>query len=377
MNIAEHEILTHNQKKRRPELDIFRAISILGLPFVHCYEEFDALGFLVPAVAKTGSVFLGLCALGPSVFMAILGMNIVFSSHGTPGLLFRRGITTLFYGVLLNVVRFVLPCIVAGLCGRLEFVTVGIYYSIASDILYFAGLVFLFFAFVKKCSIQPVYVLVISLAMLACNMVITSAAPVTNKYFDAFLGNFAYINDESYFPFLSWIVYPAVGYMLGEYIKKLETVKDSDSFYLRMFLICGTGLAALCICLKSYKIDPLVIAASPANAYINDLFTVVITLLLGGIWLAFWYAICRHVRSQKFTTAAYLISDAILVFYAIQWSVIGWTEYMLAAAKLDKTHFMTPFMFAVISILIFIISLIISLGFKQWERRRQAANKGK
>ena len=370
MNESEDIQLKAKPHKRRPELDIVRAISILGLPFVHCYEEFRGAGFLVPSVADAGSVFFGLCALGPSIFMAMLGMNIVFSSHSTPEALARRGLKTIMYFYLLNLVRFIVPSLIAGLCRNPDYFFDGLYYSLASDILFFSGLAFLFFAFVRKFRLQPVYVMVIALALLVLNMALKPAVSA-GKYLNAFLGNFIYINEDSFFPFLSWIIYPAAGYVMGGFIVNLESQKDSDRFYFRLSLVCVVCLAAVFVCLRSYKLDPLLIAASPANSYINDLFTVVITLLYAGLWTGFWYLICRLVHSKKFNAAAYHVSDAILVFYVIQWVIVGWTEYLLDAAGYQGTHFITPAVFAVVSIATFIVSLVVALAYKNFSLRRK------
>ena len=91
-----------------------------------------------------GQVFLYLCILRPSVFMISLGSNLVFSD-ANPRKIVKRGCTTLIAFLLLNIVRDGIPDVVVALTGHPSTLDTFGYDIFASDILGFAGFVFLFF----------------------------------------------------------------------------------------------------------------------------------------------------------------------------------------------------------------------------------------
>ena len=56
------------------EFELLKAIAIIGLPAVHVMEEAMEGGYASPGLMHFGSLIVGLCAFGPSVFMMCMGL---------------------------------------------------------------------------------------------------------------------------------------------------------------------------------------------------------------------------------------------------------------------------------------------------------------
>lgn len=149
--------MAQQQRTRFAEFDIGRAVSILGLPFVHVLEEGDLVGILPPGFLESHVFLLALSAFGAPLFMACMGANMVFTRHSTPGELARRGVELLIMGMLLNVGRLFLPDTLFGSIAAGEFTlsTEWIYDLAGCDIYDFAGLCFLSFALFRKLRLSP------------------------------------------------------------------------------------------------------------------------------------------------------------------------------------------------------------------------------
>lgn len=175
--------------KRYHDLDFARAIPLLGLPFVHCYEEFESAGFLPGNVISWGQIFLYLCMLGPSVFMMGLGMNVTFTSHNSTSELRKRGIETIKVFFILNIFRYLIPGSIYGAAGhQLGFDTVKEFFF-QSDILFFAGLAFLLFSLFKSLHFSTYGMLLTATLMLSVDMLIPNGL-ISNIVLKNIVGNF-------------------------------------------------------------------------------------------------------------------------------------------------------------------------------------------
>ena len=131
----------------------------------------------------------------------------------------------------LNLFRYIIPHSVASyFTNNLVLFKDGIELFFWSDILPFAGFAFLFFALVKKMNLSNAHVLIIGIFV----TVIQSFIPtfeILNPYLKALAGYFVYVDETSFFPIISWLIYPIVGYLLGQKLlkssKKLLTISAS------------------------------------------------------------------------------------------------------------------------------------------------------
>ena len=93
------------------EFELLKAIAIIGLPAIHLMEEAIEGGFASPELMKFGSLIIGLCAFGPSVFMMCMGFGIGGGKTSADGIR-RNGIQFLLIGAILNIFRWLIPGII-------------------------------------------------------------------------------------------------------------------------------------------------------------------------------------------------------------------------------------------------------------------------
>lgn len=326
-----------HEKTRFYELDLARVIPMIGMPLVHIYEEFLRQGLAAEGVWAQGKVFIYLCMFGPSVFMISMGMNIVFSSRSTPEKLAKRGLQTIIAFYVLNLFRYIIPGAIASACGDADAWHSALSSSFCSDILFFAGTAFLFFAIMEKFEVKPARILLLTLGMLTIDMLIPEIE-FASEYLGIALGKFFYVNGWSCFPILSWMIFPAIGYYMGHIVIKLRTEEERLRFWNNILLGSVVCLVAVGVCMKSYGLDPLLIAASPANSYITDLANVVLDVLANGIWYCFFYYIYRAIRKTRLLYLASEFSKKVIVYYFMHWVLVGWLEFMLLAVGLRDKH---------------------------------------
>lgn len=319
-------------KRRFEELDLARSLPLLFLPLGHIYEEFSYIKALPENLVSNYSWILNLGCLVPSIFMILMGANIHLSRKSTAENLFKRGIILLVMGVALNFFRIIFPFIIVSIIhGNLKEIigeSSSLYFTLTSDIYDFAGLAFIVFAFFKKFDFSRLAIILSSIVLLTLDVVIPQFS-TGSKYLDGFLGRFIYMNEDSYFPLSTWLVFPAIGYYFGYFYNNFETEDIRKSFVKKTFWVSLVGVFAMWFSLTNYKLDALTIITSPANEYITDLPNVIMLTLLDGIWFAMFYFIYFKMKDTKICKFLVKISKLIIPFYIAQWIIIGWTEYFV------------------------------------------------
>lgn len=352
-------------KKRIMELDLARSIAILGLPLVHMMEEFSSSGFLsnpemMESTPTTNGYELFLRFLTSSfapMFMILMGVNITLSSHSTARNLFKRGLRIILYFFILNILRFVLPDIFAYLGGYGNGLHEALTDFIASDILFLAGSSMVLIALSKKLNITPIMVLVIALAMMALNMLVPEDL-LQKGTLGTFMGNFIWFNENCYFPLASWFAYPALGYAVGAYIKPLEQdIPKKNRLYRELFCLAAVLIADLYICMKVNGHSPGDMVNAQSTIYLNDFWCFLSAVLWTAIWFTAAWFIVKRIKSPWVKNAIYKISDSIMIFYAIQWILVGWLCGILLFAGKGKTYFMGDVPFYILSILVWVLTL--------------------
>ena len=361
--------------KRFEEIDFARALPLLFLPVVHVYEEADIFALLNPQTLSGGRIFLYLCAFGPSVFMMILGMNIAFSSHTSPRELVRRGAITALIFYVHNILRYLLPSVLYyAVYGENE-IPFALQSTVGSDILIFAALAFFFFALMKKYRVSPFAIIMIALGMLLVHELISPQTDWESTMLSAFIGCFVHVTEFSCFPALSWMIYPAVGYALGLAMKELPDEAARRSFYNKMGLVSLLGGAALAVCIRSYGLDLLKIAANPANDYITDFFNIALDMAVGGVWMWAAYYIYGAIRRREgLRRAVNAVSRSIMIFYLAQWILVVWGMALAFGSYLDSNALgFTPVL--ICSVVVTALSLLIAIPVQNRLDRKKAAGR--
>ena len=360
------------KSRRFEELDIARALPLLLLPVVHVYEEMESIDSLPESIVTNNEWILTLCTLMPSIFMIFLGANIVFSSRTTAKSLFVRGWKMLGVGLLLDVVRFGIPitsyCIVNQ--DWTDFFDEFLYYTAVSDIYDFVGLAFLAFALFKKLDLSKMKMF--AAVLLIADMLIPNFS-TGNDFVDAILGCFIWMNEDSCFNFMQWLIFPVIGYIFGDLYKSFATEDARKCFVKKMLGVSVVGLIGMWFSLASYGIDPLLVITSPMNEYITDIPNVIMLVFEAGIWVALVYFAYMKFKDAKVTRFLVNISKSIMTYYVVQWVIIGWIEYFINGFAPDESFpQFTTLSFWLTIVGTIVLSVVITLAYAKFKENRKA-----
>ena len=324
-------------EKKKPltrfgEIELLKAIAILGLPAVHLMEEALEGGFASEKLTSFGMAVILLCAFGPSVFMFCMGFGIG-GGKTSPKSIRKNGIQFLLIGAILNVLRWLIPGIIQMIVLKTPLIE-DIKFCLQSDIYYFVGLYFILYSFLVQWKIKAPGIVMLSVIMLTANSLLTPLTHkfVTNDIAASLLGNIVYVNETSCFPLLSWAIFPSVGVLLGEILKKSDEEKR-ENIMRRLLDFSAVLFGSFCVFLYFYKIDIIKVLVSPANEYITDLPNVILLLSLGLSLFSLNYYLCKKIGASKFMEFMLRISTFIIPFYLLQWVIISWIFYTMTILK--------------------------------------------
>ena len=86
------------------EFELLKAIAIIGLPAIHLMEEAMESEYASPELMHFGTLVVGLCVFGPSVFMMCMGFGIG-GGKTSADVIRKNGIQFLLIGAILNIFR--------------------------------------------------------------------------------------------------------------------------------------------------------------------------------------------------------------------------------------------------------------------------------
>ena len=308
------------------EFELLKALAILGLPAVHLIESALESNYASPGLTNFSSAIIGLCVFGPSVFMICMGFGL--GGSRTSAVKTRQaGIQFLLIGALLNLIRWLLPGIICAAVVHTNLLN-DIMFCLASDIYYFVGIYYIFYSFMKQWNVGTPALLMISILMLTVNTILTpfTHAHITDPIVSALVGNIVYVDETSCFPLLSWAIFPSVGILLGEILKKTDE-EQRERFMRRILDFSFVLFISLIVFFKAYDINLLKVLVSPANEYITDLPNVLILLSLALFLIGLAYYLCKIIGGSGFMKFVLRISAFIIPFYLLQWVLIAWIFY--------------------------------------------------
>lgn len=319
---------------RQFSLDLARGLAVLFMILVHVQEM-----FALPQVAESwaGALveFLGGPPAAP-VFMFLLGTGIVYSRRATELLLLKRGVLVLLAGYLLNFLRGTVPLFVQGTIEQ-----DGDYLAEAGtslceiDILQFAGLALIVFALLRACRrgwmallgdtpravvADAATVAAFSAACALLNMFI-GRIPVDGLALQALTGLLWGSSEHSYFPFLTWICYPAAGYLFGLFLIRCPR---PGMFYGLLLLVSAAALLQFALT----DIPAILLPQSGDdydyyhhNAVLNVAYTLFVLC-----WLALLHFAAR--LPLAFTTLRRWSANVAEIYF-IHWVLLGWLGVVL------------------------------------------------
>lgn len=301
-------------------LDLARGFTVLFIAPIH-----TVLYFSKPYVYHTWfGQFLGFIAEGPGaqLFMLLMGISFVLSSHKDFTSVWKRALFMLLLGYLLNFIKFVLPAI-------LGFLPAGVYRELhvirdlhgmlmmllTGDILHFAAIALLVIYGVSRLPRYPVCALV--LAIIVCfGSPLLFDLHCSNAFGNYFLSLLSGQPPRVFFPLLPWLMYPLVGLMIGHYIQQQKPLVFGYC------LIAGFVLLLLsCAPWMPYanKFNVSFYRTYPSGSLYHT------GIVLVWLYMAHWLSKCCADRHRLFFGFFTFLSRNITLVYIVQWGLICWT----------------------------------------------------
>lgn len=227
---------------RQIEFDLVRGLSVFLMVGTHVFAQFLSAPSDVPVVDTESSFnitdLVGAFPGGAQCFMMVMGMLILFSTKLSWRGMVKRGFILIGAGFLLELVK-VLPGII-NLLVTGDMVSFYPEYPFATDsqlilltlfwtdILIFAGMAFIFLGLLIGANVSDVGIATVTVVLMVVN-VFLSGMDTGNDALNIILGYFwgtTVFNGTmttSHFNFLSWIVYPVVGYLIAKYLVRVTS----------------------------------------------------------------------------------------------------------------------------------------------------------
>ena len=320
------------RSKRVYEIEVMKAIAIIAMVFVHVFEMSVNLNISSFAEDAAGSIieFFG-CIPSAGVFMFAMGWGASYSKRATAETYVKRALSLFVLGIVINIFEQYLPSILApdtygALSDKLPSI-------LATDIYFFAALMSLYFALLKVLKNNRLQVIVSAVVLLACflinGLVGFESFTTGNEWLDTILGLFIRVNDYSYFPFISWFVYPILGYGLAALFRKYGMEKA-------LVFAAVTGIAALALSDLLIRLDAM------PDALVLDVLTtrdgVYYALhpiyALGGYGIIAIEFVLVHlaltISKNQIPDFMLTMSKNVSQIYVSQWALIGVLSPLLA-----------------------------------------------
>lgn len=208
---------------RQKELDVAKGLAIIFMVFCH---SFEILSYLFDPAASTDIAYAILdVVLGGSfaapVFMFCMGISFCYSKRSSAGDMVRRALSVAGVALLLEIARTAIPGFLEWLMFRDPECIEYVYLFFEADILQFAALSMLTIALFQKMNLKP-YVMVIIAALCSVAGQLLQWVSTGSDIVDIAAGFIWHSHDYSYFPLLSWLIFPVCGYVFGGIWQRIE-----------------------------------------------------------------------------------------------------------------------------------------------------------
>ena len=309
---------------RQRELDYAKVISIVFMIIIHVWEKLSCYNVVAEAPEGFWQNFLqfGAGPLAAPVFMFCLGVGVLYTRHGSPAELARRGLLIFLGGYLLNFAR-------EGIWQYLLYKPEDIWESdtivyalLNGDILHFAGLAFLLTALLRALHVPVWLVCVLAVLMLYQGEGLSEESELEDRS-RYFYGLFYYLKVAS-FPLLQWFVYPAFGMLFGQCLRHIT---DKGKMYA---VLLPATLAALFALQNSAATEGFDITSTYILQYDiyyqQEIFHFLYTISFILIELSLLHFLTQSIEGS-IDEAALFIGKNLTGIYAVQWVLIGAISY--------------------------------------------------
>ena len=297
---------------RQTEVDLLRGFTAVIIVVCH-------VGLYLGDPASTGLYtfcdIIGSEFAAP-VFMALMGIGLVYSGHQSPPALLKRGVRLFLMGYALSFYRSILPLLIGGAMD--EWASVEAFFVV--DILQFAGLSFMFFSLLKKLRLPSPAIPVLSVVMVLLDqrLMLPASVPWDSEWLTGLVNLFCPVTDWSCFPFLTWFFFPAFGLVFGDVLTHCVNKKK-----LYAVLLPAGLLGVLYVYYRFYCLYPDYTSYYYGhNFYYMGLKNVLLTALFICFALAFWF-FAGKILPAALKRFLIFLSRNLNPFYISTWLVIS------------------------------------------------------
>lgn len=355
-----------NERRRIIELDAMKFLAIIFMITVHIFEfNFNPENY--NGVVYNLVFFLGGPLAAPA-FLFCMGVTIAFSRKREPMDHIKRGFILLMLGYLLNALN---GWILMGAEYYAGFPAVSVDDVIdlvfLVDILHLAGMSFMLIGVLEKIHIPHLGMIVLALIMQAVGYALAGVC-TDNPVIDGFLGLFIKMEyPESAFPLLNWFIFPVVGILFSDIIRRCS---DHRMLYFRIliaFVAIFVIYMALCIL---FEVD--VMQFYLLDSYYNqNILKTFFSLSCVMLELSMLYFLMSWVQSisigDRVTSIVTKVSCSLTTIYYIQWIIIGNISDYIYGIEYD----FEPWLFPVFVVVL--VPLCMWMGVKVKEYRDSRA----
>lgn len=335
---------------RQKEFDLIRGLTIFFMVFNHAQGEM--FGF-EPGTAANLILNLRSNLLGAAAFMTIMGVAFNYTRHNRAEDFIDRGWILLLTAFSLTALRDALPNMLAYLATGNSYSRNAMMLCIGGDILQFAGLAFLLIGLLKKLNFGHLGMLAVAVALNAAGYLLNGVQTgcyVVNQFLGYIWGTYS----EDFFPLFYWFIFPVMGYVFGDWYKRLA---DKDRFFLIAVPVCflfATGAILIEVLLPGQEIfrcltdeERFCHMAVPDAIRSMAAFVAVLGLL-------YWIT---KVLNDKVLSPVYYLSKNISVVYCTSWVVISLTTLSMRMLRFWPD---TQIQVTLISAGIFVVTVLLT-----------------
>lgn len=310
-------------------MDLFKGIAIIFMTLAHTYEMHASDEMYM----STSGFIINYFIAGPpgaATFMTIMGVGIWYAAYNKgnreellagyiPSGQYKRGIKIFLLGMAISFITCVLfPGIGYILSGDKSLVSF-MYSFFACDIYQFAGITLLTFELFRRLKIKTKWILPIGILFSVIGSLLRGVS-FNNPIIDTICAYFWGVNTNSYFVFLNWFIFPAVGFALASCLARCTNKT-------KLYLVTGSIGCILyviyTICCLKWDIG---YANQTENNGMNFYWPTIIdaffylAAVMGTIGM--FYAIHKLFASYEFPLLNRW-SRSLIVMYSIQWLLVA------------------------------------------------------
>ncbi len=318
---------------RQIQFDIAKVVCLIGMVFVHCFEELGLNDISDGSVAQYITVVVLDCLFGAGTFMACMGVGIAYSWKENTAKLMKRGLLLVGIAYLLNTFRIVIPFWGLTFFGHDVWTDIAIgFFDL--DILQFAGLALFLFALLKWFKVSDLMLFVIACVMSIAGSFVfcwDAGGLVPNELLGLFVGTKSPDNDEiiACFPLLNWFIIVIFGYLYG---KCLRHCTNLNKFYAFAFPM-STAILAVYMGIAIPNKHGMMSGNLDYFYQMNTLSAAVV--ISGAIFASGLYHYLAKIIPALIQRLLTRLSSNINSFYCIHWVMIGWINAVIIYLGMD------------------------------------------